>query len=130
DYEVTQLIPGILIRIDFNIGFKVETRINMYFREAVENMVKTGEIDLESSYDSLKKHHYEGDFKFIVLDRVLSRDYKLSNWDNFILSLHNFASRLSISDIKAFQLDPTSTVVEQIPIVIDQPVDNRIRRIY
>jgi KUP system potassium uptake protein len=128
DYKVTQLIPGILIRVDFHIGFKVETKINLYFREVIEDLVKSGEIKLESSYDSLKKHKLEGDFNFILIDRILSRDYKLSTWENFVLSLNSFARKLSISDIKAFQLDSTITIVEQVPILVDQHVDLRIRR--
>jgi KUP system potassium uptake protein len=130
DYEVTQIIPGILIRIDFHVGFKVETKINLYFREVLNDLVKSGEIRLENSYQSLRNHDVEGDFKFILIDRILSRDYQLSAVDSFILSLHNLVRRLSISDITALHLDPTKTIIEQVPITIDQPVDTRIARIY
>jgi KUP system potassium uptake protein len=129
DYKVTHIIPGILIRIDFNIGFKIETKINLYFREVLDDLIKSGEITIESSYESLRGHHLEGDFRFILIDRVLSRDYKLNAIDGFILSLHNFVRRLSISDIKALQLDSTVTAIEQVPIIIDQAVDERIARI-
>jgi KUP system potassium uptake protein len=128
DYQVTQLIPGVLIRIDFHIGFKVETKINLYFREVLEDLLKSGEIDLKSSYDSIKQHNLEGDFKFIIIDRILSRDYNMTTWESFVLSINNLVRKLSISDIRAFQLDPTVTIVEQVPIMINQPVDTRIKR--
>jgi KUP system potassium uptake protein len=128
DYQVSHIIPGILIRIDFHIGFKIETKINLYFREVLEDLINSGEITLESSYQSLRGHHLEGDFRFILIDRVLSRDYRLNAIDGFILSLHNLVRRLSISDIKALQLDPTITIIEPVPILIDQPVDLRITR--
>ncbi len=67
DYQVTNIIPGILIKIDFNIGFKVVPRINLYFREVLEDLVASGEIELTSSYDSLKKHDVPGDFLYISL---------------------------------------------------------------
>jgi KUP system potassium uptake protein len=130
DYEVTQIIPGILIRIDFHVGFKVETKINLYFREVLDELVSSGEISLENSYQSLRNHDVEGDFRFILIDRILSRDYKLSAIDSFILSLHNLVRRMSISDISALHLDPTITIIEQVPIIIDQPVDTRIARVY
>jgi hypothetical protein len=57
------------------------------------------------------------------------RDFKLSKWENFILTLNSISRRLSISDIKALQLDSTNTTVEQVPIIIDQPVPQRINRI-
>ena len=38
DYQVNQIIPGVLIRVDFHIGFKVEPKINLYFKEVLEDM--------------------------------------------------------------------------------------------
>jgi len=128
DYQVTQIIPDILIRIDFHIGFKVDPKINLYFREVIEDLTGSGEIKLESGYDSLKKHHVPGDFKFILIERKMPRDFKLSNIENFILTLHNLAGRMNITDIVSFQLDATNTVIEQVPILIDQPAHQRIQR--
>jgi KUP system potassium uptake protein len=129
DYEITELIPGLLIRIDFNIGFKVETRINSYFREVIADLAKSGEIKLASSYESLRHYNFEGDFRFIILDRMMSRDYALTTWESFVLSLHNLVRRISISDVRGMQLDSTNTIIEQVPILIDQPVDTRIKRL-
>ncbi len=129
EYRVTQIIPGVLIRVDFHIGFKVEPKINLYFREVLEDLEQSGEINLESSFDSLRKHDYAGDFKYILIDRIMPRDYKLTSWENLILTLHNFARRLSITDVRALQLDSTNTIIEQVPITIDQPIDLRIKRI-
>jgi KUP system potassium uptake protein len=129
EYQVRQIIPGILIRVDFHIGFKVEPKINLYFKEVLEDMQKSGEIKLESSYDSLKKHDFSGDFKYIIIDRIMPRDYKLSSWENFVLTLNSFSRRLNISETKALQLDSTNTIVEQVPISIDQEVENRITRV-
>jgi len=129
NYEVKHIIPGTLIRIDFYIGFKVAPRINLYFREVLEDLVRSGEIKLSSSYSSMKKHNVSSDFKFILIDRILSKDISLSTWDNFILSLHNIVRRLAESDINSLSLDTTNTIEEQVPIMIDQPVANRIRRI-
>ena len=129
EYEVTQIIPGILIRVDFNIGFKVEPKINLYFREVLEDLYEAGQIKLESSFPSLKKYSLPADFKYVLIDRVMTRDYKLSNLENFTLTLHGFSRMFCISDIKALQLDPTNTIEEQVPITIDQPLGLRIKRV-
>jgi KUP system potassium uptake protein len=128
EYEVHYLIPGVLIRIDFHIGFKVEPKINLYFKEVLEDLVQSREIDLCSSFDSLKKHELPGDFKFIMLDRIMPRDLILSWMENFTLFLHNLSKQLSITEDKALQLDITNTITEQIPIIIEHPVDRRITR--
>ena len=38
NYKATQIIPGILTRIDFYLGFKVELKINLYFRQVLEDL--------------------------------------------------------------------------------------------
>jgi KUP system potassium uptake protein len=127
-YHVTQIIPGVLIRIDFRIGFKVDPKINLYFHEVIEDLQNSGEIMLRSSYESLRKHDIEGDFKFILIDRIMSRDSNLSNWENFILSLNSLVRKLSITDIRTLNLDTTNTIIEQVPISVDQPLSYRIKR--
>jgi KUP system potassium uptake protein len=129
EYKITQLIPGILIRVDFMLGFKVDAKINLYFREVLEDMVNTGQIKLESNFDSLKKHSLPADFMYVLIDRVMPRDYKLSSIENLTLSLHSLSRLLCISDVRALELDSSNTIEEQVPITIDQPIDFRIKRV-
>jgi len=128
EYEVEQIIPGILIRVDFHIGFKVDPRINLYFKEVLEDLSKTDEISLKSSFNSLKKHDLPGDFKFIIIERIILRDFKLSTWESFILTINRIAQLISLPEIRALKLDPTNTITEQVPIIIDQNVTRRISR--
>lgn len=126
EYRITHIIPGVLIRIDFHIGFKIDPKINLYFKEIVEDLVKSGEVKLESSYDSLKKHGFPADFRFVLIERIMLRDFKLTNTENFILTLRNLVKHISIPEVKALQLDSANTLVEQVPIVLKQPVEKRI----
>jgi KUP system potassium uptake protein len=126
DYRVNHIIPGILIRVDFHIGFKRDTKINLYFREVLEDLVKSGEIKLESGYNSLKKFGIPSDFKYVLIDRIMLRDIKLTNTENFILTLHRLIQHISIPEVRALELDSTNTVVEQVPIIIKKPLEKRI----
>ena len=128
-YKVTPIIPDVLIRVDFYLGFKVEPKINLYFREVLEDLTKSGEIKLESSYDSIRNRSLPADFKFILVDRIMTYDYKLSNLHKIILMLHTISRRLCISDVKALNLDPSITLEEQVPITVNQPLYERIKRI-
>jgi KUP system potassium uptake protein len=129
EYRVTHIIPDILIRIDFFLGFKVEPKINLYFREVLEDLAESGEIKLESSFDSLRKHAFPSDFLYILIDRVLSRDNQLSTKENITLALHNISRLICISDVNALQLDATNTIEEKVPITINQPIGGRITRL-
>ncbi len=128
-YEVNQIIPGTLVRVDFHLGFKIEPRINLYFKEVLKDLVSAGEIKLCSSYESLKKHHLPPDFMFVNLDRVMSRDYSLSPWETIIMGLHSFSRLLSINDVKALGLDSSSVIEEKVPISVERPLTRKIKRI-
>jgi KUP system potassium uptake protein len=126
EYQVKHIIPGVLLRVDFHIGFKVDPKVNLYFREIVEDLVKSGEINLDSSFNSLKKHGMPGDFKFIIIERIMLHDFKLSKTENFILSLRSLVRHISIPDARALQLDASNTIVEQVPIIVNKSVERRI----
>jgi hypothetical protein len=54
-------------------------------------------------------------------------DFKLSNTENFILMLQSLVRHLSIPEERALQLDTANTIVEKVPIGLDQPVTRRIK---
>ncbi len=128
-YEVNQIIPGTLIRIDFRLGFKVEPRVNLFFKEVLKDLVASGEIKLTSSYESMRKHHFTPDFLFVNLDRIMTRDYSLSPWESMIMGLHSFTRLFSINDVKALGLDSSSVIEEKVPISVERPLTRKIQRI-
>lgn len=127
-YEVVQFIPGVLIRIDIHLGFKIEPRVNLYFREIIKDMVTKGEIKLTSAYESMKKNNYPGDFIFVNLDRIMTPDYKLSPWETLIMKLHAFTRWFGINDVKALGLDTSCVIEEKVPISIERPLTRTIQR--
>ncbi|WP_442905614.1 KUP/HAK/KT family potassium transporter [Hymenobacter sp. PAMC 26628] len=77
-YSVEELVPGVAYKINFRLGFRVQPRLNLLFRRVLEEMAARGEIDITSRYDSLARHHLPGDFRFVVLEKVLSYDNQLT----------------------------------------------------
>lgn len=119
EYEVSYLIPGTLIRIDFLLGFKVEAKINLYFRQVIEDLVKEGKFNPVSGFGSINENSFFPDFQFILIDRVMSEDFNLSKKEKITVFLHNIAGLLSVSDINALNLDPCNTIQEQVPLIND-----------
>jgi len=126
-YTVDQILPGTLIKINFKLGFKIERRINLYFRQVIEDMVAKGDWSLESPFESMRKYNITSNFLFVDLDRILTVDYKLPAADGFIMNLHNIIRNISSNDIRALGLDSSSTISEKIPILIPQSAKNRIK---
>lgn len=116
EYKVTHMLPGILTRVDFYLGFKVEPRINSMFKHVTNEMAKAGEIDLFSGYPSLRKHNVLTDFKFIVIDRLHASDLEFKVLDKVIISLYLFIAKFSLSDVKALGFDESTVFIEQMPL--------------
>jgi KUP system potassium uptake protein len=119
EYLVTEIIPGTLIRVDFYLGFKIETQINLYFREVLEDLNESGQIKPESGYESIRKHSFSSDFMFILINRIISIENRLNRFEKIILTLYNFAGLLSISDINSLNLDSTNTIREEVPVTTE-----------
>lgn len=129
-YEVDFLIPNKLIRIDFKLGFRVEQQINVLFRKVVEELVKNGEVDITSKYASLNKHKIVGDFRFVVLEKVLSSSNVLSFIDSFIMDYYFILKKFSLSEERGFGLDISFVTIERVPLIVStQDDDAELKRI-
>jgi KUP system potassium uptake protein len=129
EYEVDFLIPGKLIRIDFKLGFRVEQQINLLFRKVVEDLVKNGEVDITSRYESLHKHKIVGDFRFVVIEKVLSRSHNLSLYERFIMFIYVQLKKVSLSEERNFGLDLSFVTVEKVPLMLTSPDSVEIHRV-
>jgi len=129
DYKVEFLIPGKLIRIDFKLGFRVEQRVNLLYRKVIEELVKNGEVDITSQYTSLNKHKIAGDFRFVLLEKHLSKFSKLSFYERSIMDYYFILKRLSLSEERSFGLDSSYVDVEKVPLIFVTPDDIELNRL-
>lgn len=130
EYKVKQLIPGKLIRIDFRLGFRDEQRISLLFRKVVEDLVKKGEVSIKSNYDTLRKHDIDGDFRFIVLEKVIMKTNTLKFMERIVLDIYSFLRKFSLSEERGFGLDSSFVTVERVPLILDStPLAINLKRI-
>ena len=129
EYEVDFLVPNKLIRIDFKLGFRVEQQINLLFRKVVEDLVKHGEVDITSRYKSLGKHNIVGDFRFVVIEKTLSRSHKLPFFEQLVMDIYVQLKKVSISEERGFGLDLSFVTLEKVPLVLTPPESVEMVRI-
>ena len=121
EYQVTEIIKDDLFRIDFNLGFREPTQINLMFRQVVLDMVQNGEVDVTSRYESLNKNKILGDFKFVLSEKFLSNDSRLLWHEKLIMNTYFFIKKFSLSEGNAFGLDNSLVKIEQFPMVLHAP---------
>lgn len=129
-YKVDHIASHDIIKIDFRLGFRVEQKINFYFRKVVEELMKNHEVDVTSRYASLSKLNITGDFRFVVLKRHLSYENELSVYESLIMDAYSVLDTLSLSEEKAFGLDTSSVTVEKVPMIVAPVKEFKLKRVY
>jgi KUP system potassium uptake protein len=123
EYKVTHIIPNGIIRVEFNLGFRIEPQINFMFQKVVKELIKNKEVNIQSSYDSGDKRNAIGDFQFVVMEKYLSSDNELPFFERLIMRFHFRLKKMSLSEERGFGLDPTNLTVEQFPLMVS-PIPN------
>ncbi|MBL7817881.1 MAG: KUP/HAK/KT family potassium transporter [Saprospiraceae bacterium] len=121
NYQVTELLDDKVIKVDINIGFRIQPRVELYFKKIVQDLVVNKELNLHIRPDGSTRYNPEPDFKFVVIEKFLSVENEFSLRDGILLNSYFLLKRLSQADEKAFGLDKNDVVVENIPLIY-QPV--------
>ena len=81
EYSVNPIVPNVLIRVEFRLGYKVDSRINLYFKQVLDDLVANKEIDITSKYQSLHNYHIMSDFRYVVIERIQNYDFDFKTAD-------------------------------------------------
>ncbi len=129
EYRVHEILKDDVIRVDFKLGFRVAPKINLMFRRVVQDMVRAGEVDITSRYESLNRNNVIGDFKFVIIEKYLSSDNDLPWHERVIMDVYYFLKKLSLSESRGFGLDTSSVKVEKFPMVLHPHREIPLKRI-
>jgi KUP system potassium uptake protein len=122
-YEVNELLDDKVIRIDLNIGFRMQPKVELYFKRIVKDLVKNKELNLHIRPDGSTRYNPEPDFKFVVIEKFMSVENEFSLREGLLLNAYFLLKKWGQSDEEAFGLDKSDVVIEQYPLVY-QPVQN------
>ncbi len=129
EFKVSEIVKDDIYRIDFYLGFREPTKINLMFKQVIKDMVQKGEVDITSRYESLNKNNILGDFKFVLSEKFLSNDSDLTFFEKIVMNTYFILKKLSLSEEKGFGLDSSSVKVEQFPMVLHPPEIIDMKRI-
>lgn len=116
-YEVSELLDDKVIKVTINAGFRVQPRTEMYFKKIVQELVERKELNLHIRPDGSTKYNAQPDFKFIVIEKFLSVENEFTLKEGVLMNTYFFLKRLGQRDEKAFGLDKSDVVVEDVPLL-------------
>lgn len=123
NYEVVEILDDKVIKLILNVGFRIQPRVELYFKKIVQELVERKELNLHIRPDGSTKYNPSPDFKFVIIEKFLSVENEFSIKHDWLLKSYFILKRLSISDEKAFGLDKSDVTIENVPMVY-HPVGN------
>lgn len=116
-YDVVELVDDKVIKVNINVGFRIQPKTELYFKRIVKELVENKELNLHMRQDGSTKYNPEPDFKFVVIEKFLSVENEFSVQEGLLLNAYFKLKQLSLSDERAFGLDKCDVVVEDIPLL-------------
>ncbi len=130
EYSIEELEEDKVIRVELRLGFRIQTRINLFFKKILDEMVQQHELCLkESKYEAMQKYKLAADIRYVIVDRFLSVENEFSLREGFILNAYFGLKGLGQSDKKAFGLDYSDTQTEMIPLVVTPAAHVDLKRV-
>jgi len=128
EYRVNELVNDKVIRVDFDLGFRVQPRINLLFKRVLQELAENQELVFSSKYESIQKSDFHTDITYVLTERVMSVENELSLKDDVILDAYFALKQIALNDRDAFGLDETDTVIEYVPLLISEPAHLPLKR--
>jgi KUP system potassium uptake protein len=117
NYEVTELVDDTVIKATINIGFRIQPKTELYFKQIVNELVANRELNIHNRPDGSTPYNAEPDFRFVFIDRFLSEENEFALREGLLLRAYFFLKKLGQKESKAFGIDRHDLTIEHIPLI-------------
>ncbi len=128
NYEVIELLDDKVIKVVLNVGFRIQPKVELYFKKIVQELVDRKELNLHIRPDGSTKYNNEPDFKFVIIEKFISVENEFAFKEGWMLTTYFWLKKLSLSDEKAFGLDKSDVKIEEYPMVYSPTLNVPLHR--
>lgn len=117
NYEIHELVDDRIIKIELNIGFRIQPKTELYFQKIIDDLIANREMNLHLRNNVTTKYNTIMDFKFVILAKYLSVDNDFKLKEGFILKTYFALKQFGQKEINAFGLDRSDVLIEHFPLL-------------
>ncbi len=129
-YSVQNFGTDYVFKVQLHLGFKVAQRINVYLRQIVQDLVRTGELKPNPQrYSIYKNPEQVGDFKFCLIRKALCPETSLRPWDSRILQIKYALRRACGNSARWYGLESSSIIYEYVPLFSREKAQLTLKRV-
>ena len=117
EYTCNSFGTDFVFRVTLHLGFKVNQRVNTYIRQVIGDLIESNEMDPQPlRYSIYRDPGNVGDFKFVMLRKLLTPESDISNRDRSIMALKYAIRRVCGSPAQWYGLATSSVIFEYVPL--------------
>ncbi|NIJ55187.1 KUP/HAK/KT family potassium transporter [Dyadobacter arcticus] len=128
-YEARALAVNDVYHIVLHIGFRVEPKVDLFFRKIAAELMAKGELDYEKTEEKKYDNQDFGDYRFVMANSFLSYDNNLPYWRNFLIKSYYNLKLIGVREDVNFGLDASNVIVERYPLVFAKADEISLERI-
>ena len=119
EYTVDNFGTDYIFRVRITLGFKINQRVNVFLRQIVTDLIKTGELPPQNQkYSIYGEDGKIGGFKFCMLKKMLVPESDIVSWKRLMISLKYKIRRLAGSQMQWYGLESSSVITEYVPLFL------------
>lgn len=119
EYTVESFGTDYIFRVRLKLGFKMHQRVNVYLRQIVGDMTKSGELPpQEQKYSIYGPGGKVGSFKFCMLKKMLVPESELASFKRLAISLKYKIRHLAGSQMQWYGLEGSAVISEFVPLFL------------
>ena len=116
-YTVETFGTDFLFRVQLNLGFKVNQRVNAYLRQVVGDLMASGELPPQHhAYSIYETRGSVGDFRFCMLRKMLAPETDIDRNDSRVMTIKYAVRRACGSPARWYGLENSSILIEYVPL--------------
>lgn len=119
-YKLNTIFEQKIFSVDLKLGFRVSQGINTLLSQVIQDLIESGELTYKPKKYMITPENRiaVGNFKFVIIEEILSSESKFSSWDKFILTSKLFIKKLTVSPKKWYGIDTSIVEIEKVPIIV------------
>ncbi len=116
-YSINSYGTDFIFKITLHLGFKVNQRVNAFLHQIIQQLVDDKEMKPQIyHYSIFKDPGNVGDFKYVLLRKLLTPETNLSGLDRAVMSAKYAIRRICGSPSQWYGLATSSIMVEFLPL--------------
>lgn len=130
EYEVESFGTNYIFRVQLNLGFKENQRVNIYLRQIVQDLIQAGELPHQQQRYAVQTPGIVGGFKFCIIRKRVVPESDILAADRGILTAKYAIRHVAGSPARWYGLENSLLAVEYLPLFVKMKATEPLTRKY